>query len=130
MIRIGPSTETIQELNRILEQKPKMEEETDEIDEEQNEEQNEETTDEETSETEEESTDEEDAKRVLDSYKPNKISFLTLEDDYTTKIEKRDKPVIFGAGVCLCGGSITKANKARHIKSYRHQRYIDKLANE
>ena len=124
MIRTGPSMETMREINRILEETKETKEETKEC----NEEQNEEEPDEEA--TDEEAIDEEYAKRVLDSLKPKKISYLTLDDDYTTKIVKRDKPVIYGLGICPCGGSITKANKARHIRSYRHRRYIDKLANE
>ena len=114
-----------------------MEEKTDEIDEEQNEDETEDETDEcgecgeETDkETDEETTNDDYNKRIVESYKPRKISYLTIDDEYNTKIMKRDKPVIFGLGMCLCGGSITKANKARHIRSYRHQRFIDKLANE
>ena len=118
MIRTGPSLETMREINRILEQKPIMEE--------QSEEQSEEETEEETK----AETTEAYNKRIVESYKPRKISFLTIDDEYNMKIEKRNKPVIYGLGICPCGGSITKANKARHIKSYRHQRYMDKLADE
>ena len=126
MIRTGASQETMREINRILEQKPITEEQT----EEQSEEQSEEETESETEEETKAETDEAYNKRIVESYKPKKISYLTIDDEYNTKIVKRDKPVIFGAGICPCGGSITKANKARHIKSYRHQRYIDKIASE
>ena len=133
MIRTGPSMETMREINRILEQKPIMEEQTDECNEEQTEEETDECDEETESETEEQTkaeTTEAYNKRIVESYKPRKISFLTIDDEYNMKIEKRNKPVIYGLGICPCGGSITKANKARHIKSYRHQRYMDKLADE
>ena len=125
MIRTGASQETMREINRILEQKPIMEEQTEEETDERDEE-----TESETEEQTKAETDEAYNKRIVESYKPKKISFLTIDDEYNTKITKRDKPAIYGAGVCPCGGSITKANKARHIKSYRHQRYIDKIASE
>jgi len=121
MIKIGPSIETMREINRILEQKPIME---------QSEEESEEETEEESEEETKAETDEEYTNRIIEQYKPNKISFLTIDDEYNTKITKRDKPAIYGAGVCPCGGSITKANKARHVRSYRHQRYMDTLASE
>ena len=135
MIRVGASQETMREIKRILEleKKTKIEEQTEKETEDQTEDQTEEETDLCSKKTEKDinkETDEEYTNRIIEKYKPNKISFLTIDDENNTQVVKRDKPVIFGTGFCPCGGSITKSNKARHINSYRHQRYMDELASE
>ena len=124
MIRtINP--DIIQQINILLEPKPIIEDKQEKV-----EDKNEERTEEMSDETSDGESDDEYNKEQVEKFIPNKISFLSIDDEFNTKIVKRDNPVIYGMGVCPCGGRITPSNKARHLKNYRHQRYITQIANE
>ena len=121
MIRTGPSEELIRHINILLNKKENQVE--DEVKDEVKDEVEDNTTDE--GETDEETDDEEYSREQVEKYIPKKISFLTIADDeYNQKIVKRDNPIIYEMGLCPCGGKVSASNKARHLRSYRHQRYM------